>query len=89
MKPDFSASARNLEAAREAQAPVEILQGEDPVAAILQFAEKQGITQIFVGHSLRRGWWQSLTPNPVDRLILEADGIDIRIFPHGGAAEAS
>lgn len=78
---------KNLEAAREAQAHVEILHGEDPVAAILRFAEKQGITQIFVGHSLRRGWFQSLVPNPVDRLILEADGIDIRIFPHGGAAE--
>lgn len=84
---DQETLARNLEAAREAQAPVEILHGEDPVAAILRFAEKQGITQIFVGHSLRRGWLQSLVPNPVDRLILEADGIDIRIFPHSGATE--
>ncbi|MBL0161482.1 MAG: hypothetical protein IPP47_31090 [Bryobacterales bacterium] len=85
---DQETLARNLKAAREAQAHVDILHGEDPVAAILHFAEKQGITQIFVGHSLRRGWWQSLVPNPVDRLILEADGIDIRIFPHGAASEA-
>lgn len=85
---DQETLARNLKAAREAQAHVDILHGEDPVAAILRFAEKQGITQIFVGHSLRRGWWQSLVPNPVDRLILEADGIDIRIFPHGAASEA-
>ena len=27
---------------------------------------------------------QSFSPNPVDRLILEADGIDIRIFPNSG-----
>ncbi len=87
-QPDQETLARNLDAAREARAHVEILHGEDPVAAILQFAEKQGITQIFVGHSLRRGWWQSLVPNPVDRLILEAGGIDIRIFPHGAASEA-
>lgn len=80
---------RNLAAAREAQASVEILHGEDPVAAILRYAEKEGITQIFVGHSLRHGWLQNLIPNPVDRLILEADGIDIRIFPHGGASEDS
>lgn len=78
---------QNLEAARQAQAHVEILYGEDPVAAILGFAGKQGITQIFVGHSLRRGWLQSLIPNPVDRLILEADGIDVRIFPHGSSGE--
>lgn len=85
---DRGTLARNLEAARDAQAVVEILHGEDPVAAILRFAGKQGITQIFVGHSLRRGWLWSLVPNPVDRLILEADGMDIRIFPHGGGKEA-
>ena len=76
---------QNLEAARQAQAHVEVLHGEDPVAAILRFAEKEGITQIFVGHSQRTGWLQSLRPNPVERMILESDGIDVRIFPQGGA----
>jgi K+-sensing histidine kinase KdpD len=80
---------QNLEAARQAQAHVEILHGEDPVAAILRFAEKQGITQIFVGHSQRTGWLQSLRPNPVERLILEADGIDVRIFPQRGGSEGA
>jgi two-component system sensor histidine kinase KdpD len=75
---------RNLDAARNARAHVEILSGDDPVAAILQFAEKQGITQIFVGHSQRRGFLQQFRPNPVERLILESTGIDIRIFPQGG-----
>lgn len=74
---------RNLTAAREAQAHVEILQGEDPVAAILHFAETHGITQIFVGHSQRTGWLQRFRPNPVERLILESDGMDVRIFPQG------
>ena len=76
---------QNLGYARKAQAHVEILHGEDPIAAILEFAERHGITQIFVGHSQRSGWLQSLRPNPVERLILEADGIDVRIFPHAGA----
>jgi K+-sensing histidine kinase KdpD len=80
---------RILEEAREAQAQVEVLHGEDPVAAILQFAEKEGITQIFIGHSQRRDWLGSLRPNPVERLILESDAIDIRIFPNTGAREAS
>jgi two-component system, OmpR family, sensor histidine kinase KdpD len=80
--------ARNLEAARRARAHVEILYGEDPVAAILRFAEKQGITQLFVGHSQRTGWLQNLRSNPVERLILEAGGMDVRIFPQGPASEA-
>jgi two-component system sensor histidine kinase KdpD len=79
----------NLEEARKAQAQVEILHGEDPVAAILRFAEKEGATQIFVGHSQRWEWFRGLRPNPVERLILEADGIDIRIFPNSGGAEGS
>lgn len=76
---------RNLQTAREADAHVEILHGEDPVAAILKFAEQHGITQIFIGHSLRGGWLKSFRSNPVERLIMEADGIDVRIFPHDGA----
>jgi two-component system sensor histidine kinase KdpD len=72
---------QNLTCAREAKAQVEILQGADPIAAILQFAAKQGITQIFVGHSQQTGWFSRLRPNPVERLILGADGIDVRIFP--------
>lgn len=73
---------RNLDCARQANAHVEILHGEDPVGAILAFAERQHITQIFVGHSQRSGWMRSLRSNPVERLILESDGIDVRIFPH-------
>jgi len=72
----------NLEAAREADAHVEILDAEDAVPAILDFAYRHGITQIFVGHSQRSGLWNRLRANPVERLIMGADGIDIRIFPH-------
>ena len=73
---------RNLAAAREAQAQVEVLCGEDPVASILRFANDHGITQIFVGHSLRTNWFHRLWPNPVERMILESEGADVRIFPH-------
>lgn len=73
---------RNLSAARRAGAHIEILHGEDPVRAILAFAEKHGISQIFVGHSQRGGFWRKLRANPVERLIMESTGIDIRIFPH-------
>lgn len=76
---------QNLETARQVGAHVEILHGEDPVAAILRHATAHGITQIFVGHSLRAGWLDRLKPDPVERLILEAEGMDVRIFPSQGA----
>ncbi len=72
---------QNLRAAREAGAEVEILEGRDPADAILAFATRHGITQIFVGHSLERGWRSRFRPNTVERLILQGDGIDVRVFP--------
>ncbi len=74
--------ARNLAAAREANAKVEILHAEDAVGAILDYAAANGITQIFVGHSQQNGFWHRWKPNPVERLIMDADGIDVRVFPH-------
>ena len=76
-------SLEDLANARQANAHVEILQGEDPVALIVDYAAKNGITQIFVGHSQEAGWVNYWKPDPVERLIMEAEGIDIRIFPQG------
>ena len=72
----------NLDCAHEAKARVELLSGEDPIEAILDFAAKHGVTQIFVGHSNQTGWTSRLRANPVERLIMEADGIDVRVFPN-------
>jgi two-component system sensor histidine kinase KdpD len=73
---------QNLRAAREAGAQVATLEGTDPAHAILDYASRHGITQIFVGHSLQTTWKSPFTANLVERLILGADGIDVRIFPH-------
>ena len=73
---------RNLETACRAGARIEKLHGEDPVDAILRFAAAHGITQIFIGHSRRRGRWTSVFGTPVDRLIGRAEGMDIQVFPH-------
>lgn len=72
---------RNLRTAREAGAHIAMLHGEDVVAAILEYADGHGITQIFVGHSQRKGFLERFRTNPVERLILESGSIDIRIFP--------
>ena len=76
---------QNLACAKEARAHVEVLQGEDAVEAILHFASEHRITQIFVGHSQQtgpgKGWLSRWRVNPVERFIMEAEGIDVRIFP--------
>jgi two-component system sensor histidine kinase KdpD len=71
---------RNMAIARELGAEIHSLHGQDFVAAILNFAREQRITQLFLGHTLRgaRSLWRS----PVDRLIDAADEFDVRIFPH-------
>ena len=49
--------------------------------SFLEYARAHGITQIFVGHNLRRGWRNRLGGTPLDRLIRDAEGIDVRVFP--------
>jgi two-component system sensor histidine kinase KdpD len=79
---DQAALERNLAIARDANAHLEILDGEDAIATLLNFAREHGVTQIFVGHSARDHWWDRLTGTPLDKLIRGADDIDVRVFPH-------
>jgi two-component system sensor histidine kinase KdpD len=78
---DQAALDERLAVAREAGARIEILDGEDPVAAILQFAESHCITQLFIGHSQRAGLWARLWGNPVEKLIRRSRSMDVRVFP--------
>jgi two-component system sensor histidine kinase KdpD len=72
---------RNATLARAQQAHVDVLEGKDAIKTILEYALKEGITQIFVGHNLRRTWRARLGGTPLDRLIRDAEGIDVRVFP--------
>ncbi len=78
---DRLALDRNVTLARAQQAHVETLEGKDPIETILDYARAHGITQIFVGHNMRRGWRHRLGGTPLDRLIRDAEGIDVRVFP--------
>jgi two-component system sensor histidine kinase KdpD len=74
---------QNLEYARKLGADVEVLSGGDAAQAILKFAMRRGITQIFVGHStVRHDGWRRVRSNLVDRLIRSAEGIDVVVYPH-------
>jgi two-component system sensor histidine kinase KdpD len=79
---DRSALARNVMLARSQQAQVVTLEGQDPIAVILDYAHAHGITQLFVGHNLRRTWRARLAGSLLDRLIRDAEDLDVRVFPH-------
>lgn len=76
---DNAALEEKLELARSVGAGIQILDGEDPVDSILEFARSRGITQLFIGHSQGPRKW--LKGDPVDKLIRRSHGMDVRIFP--------
>jgi two-component system sensor histidine kinase KdpD len=78
---DQAALDEKLAIARAAGASIEVLDGEDPVGTILDFARARGITQLFIGHSRRSGLWTRIWGNPVDNLIRKSEGMDVRVFP--------
>ncbi len=75
------ANERNAMLAAAQQAHLDVLEGDDPVATILDYARRHAVTQIFLGHNLRRTWRARLTGTPLERLIRDAEGIDVRVFP--------
>jgi K+-sensing histidine kinase KdpD len=78
---DHTALERNVTLAKAQQAEIAILEGDEPVATILTYAHRHGITQIFVGHNLNQTWRARLRGSPLDRLIRDAEGFDVRVFP--------
>jgi two-component system, OmpR family, sensor histidine kinase KdpD len=78
---DRMANERNATLARAQGARLDVLEGRDPVATILDYARRRHITQLFVGHSLPRTWRERLRRTPLNRLIRDADGMDVRVFP--------
>jgi two-component system, OmpR family, sensor histidine kinase KdpD len=79
----------SLEFARKLGAEVHVVEAgsKDPIAEIVRFAREQRITQIFIGHT-QQSSWMFWSRNPVDKLIGEAEGMDVRIFPNAGAQAA-
>jgi two-component system, OmpR family, sensor histidine kinase KdpD len=76
LKPeDRAAIEQHLGLARELGAEVHCLKDGDFVPAVIEFAHRERITQIFLGHPRER--------SPIERLIDAAEDFDIRLFPHG------
>lgn len=78
---DQTALEERLKIARTAGAQIELLEGDDPITTLLNFARSSGVTQIFVGHTQRTGIGTRLWGSPIDKLIRLSRGMDLRIFP--------
>lgn len=78
---DQMSMARKKEIAAQFNAQVEVLGERDSIDAIVEYARRKGITQIFIGHSMQRSRLRGLLGDPVDRLIARAEGIDVIVFP--------
>ncbi len=79
---DESILHAQLMEAQQIEAQTAALDGYDPVETLMDFARSHRITQIFVGHPSRVHWWDRFVGGPLDRLIRDAEGIDVRVFPH-------
>ena len=77
---DQAALDARLATAVAGGARIEILEGDDPAQALLDFARSRGVTQLYVGHS-QRGGLARLRGGPLDKLIWESRGMDVRVFP--------
>ncbi|MGH9328015.1 MAG: hypothetical protein ACRD2B_15205 [Terriglobia bacterium] len=71
----------NLSLARKIGAQIHVLESEEPMHAVMDYARQHGVTQIFIGHSTHESWWHRLWGGFVDRLIREAQDMDVRVFP--------
>ncbi len=70
-----------LDLARGAGAYADVLDGDDPVNTILEYADKHRVTQLFVGHSRPKNWLARVWRGPLARLLEKAEHFDLRIFP--------
>lgn len=81
-KEEQTDTQQNLEIAKEFGAEIVVLNGKDEVTAIVEFARKERITQIFIGHSQTRSWKRFFISTTAYRIIRAAEGIDVKLFPH-------
>jgi two-component system sensor histidine kinase KdpD len=79
---DRASLEEGLAKAREAGAQAEVLQGEELVETIVQYARTHQVSQIFVGHSIKRDLGTRMFGSSVSQLVRAARGIDVRVFPH-------
>ena len=69
----------HLELARTLNVQTEIRVGRHVARELVAFARERGVTQIFLGHSVRAGWRKLLEGNIVAGVIRGAPEVDIHV----------
>jgi len=70
----------NIERGRELGAEVVRLKGDDPVAALLDFARSHRVSDLLVGRS-QEAWWRQVTGrSALHRIVNEAAGLDLHVI---------
>lgn len=73
------ALSRTVDAARALGAEVAVVAADDPVAAVVDFARAHGVAHVIVGRTGRAGWRRALRRTFVDRLLDEAEDLDVHV----------
>jgi len=69
----------NIEKARELGAEVVRLRGRDPVTALLDFARSHAVAHVLIGRTNRPRWRRLLGADFMDRMVREAEDLDLYI----------
>ena len=78
-EPEREAIEKHLSFARNLHIETRILGGEDAAAVLLDFARRNGVTQIFVTRPSGRMWVPLLSRDPVQRIISQAKDMQVVI----------
>lgn len=78
-EPQREAIEKHLNFARNLQIETRILEGPDAASAVIDFARRNEITQIFVTRPGGRAWFPFLSRDPVQRIISRAKDLQIVI----------
>jgi two-component system sensor histidine kinase KdpD len=76
---DREAISRHLNFARNLHIETRILEGEDVAALLVDFARRNGITQIFLSRPAERHWFPLLSRNLVQKIVALAKDMQIVI----------
>ena len=69
----------NIDKARELGAEVVRLESDDPANALVDFARAHRVSDLILGRTRQPRWRHLLRPTVVERLVREAEGIDLHV----------
>jgi two-component system sensor histidine kinase KdpD len=81
-EPERVRLAKVLRLAEQLGGEAVTIPGDRVAEDLLRFARERNVTEIVVGGPLRARWWDRWRQSPVDALIRDGVGIDVRVVSH-------